>query len=294
MKQTLIPLFRWLRGPVTWACQHGYLSPKIKNVLPWRWATEPFTIYVSGYHCRWLPTIFDDIARVIFWSGIHSWEKETSPIILEHVRRSRCFIDVGANCGIYTILAAITNPSLHVVAIEPVPKVCAALVGNIEQNQLGTRVTVLNVAAGNANGIVDFHEADNPTMASLDVRGYNGQAGRVIKAECRTLDSIVAELNIMPDFVKIDVEGFSDVVLDGATELLEKFHPRIVLEANLGDNGARMTEILRAHGYTYHLITDNGPKLRSAIVGVDRYRNWLCLPPSHVRTGAMQEPIEGH
>ena len=87
---------------------------------------------------------------MVFWSGFRRWEKETAPIILDNIRRSRCFMDVGANCGIYTVLGAVINPGLRVVAIEPVPKICTALTHNVAQNSLHPRVTILNVAAGHS------------------------------------------------------------------------------------------------------------------------------------------------
>ena len=87
---------------------------------------------------------------MVFWSGFRRWEKETAPIILDNIRRSRCFMDVGANCGIYTVLGAVINPGLRVVAIEPVPKICTALTHNVAQNKLHPRVTILNVAAGHS------------------------------------------------------------------------------------------------------------------------------------------------
>ena len=216
----------------------------------------------------------------MFWSGLREWEKETAPVILEHICRSRCFIDVGANCGIYTVLGCTINPKVNVVAVEPVPRICAALANNVRRNNLASRVAVLNMALGDSNGTVSFHEAEDPTMGSLAVDGYRGQPGEVIQVKCRTLDSIVAELNIEPDFIKIDVEGFEHVVLSGASHVLGTFRPRIVLEANPGDPGSAITGILSGYGYTFYNITVDGLIKRSEIIPVDAWRNWLCVPTS--------------
>ena len=268
------------RGLITWACQRGLLSSGVRRFLPWRWALEPFTVFGTGWQCRWFPTEFDAIGQILFWSGLREWEKETSPVILDNIRRSRCFIDVGANCGIYTVLGCTINPNVRVVAVEPVPKVCAALARNVTQNHLDSRVTILNVAFGDTNGTVCFHEAEDSTMGSLAVDGYHGQAGKVIQVKCRTLDSIVEELNLEPDFVKIDVEGFEHIVLRGASRTLSKFHPRIVLEANLGDPGTAMSEILSKYGYEFHNITASGLEKRSEIIPAETCHNWLCVPAS--------------
>lgn len=269
-----------LRGPVSWACQRGLLPPEVRRFLPWRWVLEPFTIYGTGWQCRWFPTEFDSIGHILFWSGLRQWEKETAPVILDNIRRSRCFIDVGANCGIYTVLGCKVNPNVRVVAVEPVPKVYAALAHNVAQNGLDLRVTTLNVAFGNTNGTVSFHEAEDYTMGSLAVDGYHGRRGTVTQVECRTLDSIVEELNLEPDFVKIDVEGFEDVVLSGAERTLSAFRPRIVLEANPGDPGPAMTQILSKYGYGFQNITASGLEKRNEIIPVEEYHNWLCVPGS--------------
>jgi FkbM family methyltransferase len=228
-------------------------------------------IYGTSWRCRWFPTEFGYIAHRIFWSGLRDWEKETSPVILENVRHSNCFIDVGANCGIYTVLGCTVNPSVRVVAVEPVPKIASALANNVTQNALASRVTILNVALSNSDGMVPFHEAENSTMGSLAVDGYHGQAGRVIQVKCKTLDSIVEELNLEPDFVKTDVEGFGHFVLSGATRTLSKFHPRIVLEANPGDPTKEMTEILSKYGYRFLNITGTGLQMRAEIIPLQHY-----------------------
>jgi len=268
------------RGPITWACQRGIAPSGVQRYLPWRWVLEPFTIYGAGWKCRWFPSVFDAIGHRIFWSGLREWERETAPVVLENIRHSRCFIDVGANCGIYTVLGCTINPDVHVVAVEPVPKVCAALARNVAMNNLDSRVTILNVALSDADGTVPFHEAEDSTMGSLAVDGYHGQHGRLIHVKCRTLDSIVEELGIEPDFLKIDVEGFEHLVLAGGGRVLSKFRPRIVLEANPGDPGDAMTQVLSKYGYGFQNITDSGLECRSEIIPVEAYHNWLCVPKS--------------
>jgi len=134
IKDRAIAFLHPLRRPVTWACQHRLLPSRVRRLLPWRWAVEPFTIYGNGWKCQWYPAEFDDITHTIFWSGLHDYEKETIPVMLDQIRQARCFIDVGANCGIYTVLAATIHPNVQIVAIEPVPKICAALTNNVRQN----------------------------------------------------------------------------------------------------------------------------------------------------------------
>jgi FkbM family methyltransferase len=267
-----------LRGPVSWATQRGFLTPRVRKIAPKSWPFEPFTLHGPGWKCRWFPTKFDWIGWEIFWTGIREWEKETVPVVLENLRRSRCFIDAGANCGLYTVLGCAVNPHLRAVAVEPVPKVFAALATNVKQNNLDARVTILNLALGDSNGNVSFHEAEDSTMGSLSVTGYYGQRGKVIQVECRTLDSIVGELGLKPDFMKIDVEGFEHAVLAGANRTLGEFHPRIVLEANPGDPCDRVTEILVSHGYELQHLTEKGAERRDAIVPSEDERNWLCVP----------------
>ena len=278
VKEVIIAFLHPLRRPISWACQRRLLPSGIRNLFPWRWALEPFYVYGQDWKFLWVPAEFDDVVHGLFWSGLYSFERETMSVIMDQIRQARCFIDVGANCGIYTILGATINKQMQIISIEPVPRIYAALVCNVLKNKFDMRVTILNNAAGDCDTMVDFHEAEYAGMGSLAVEGYQGQPGRLIRVQCRKLDSIATELNIEPDLIKIDVEGFSDAVLSGASGLLGRIRPRIVLEANPGDPVLRITEILASHRYAMHLITDSGPERREKITASDKYRNWLCLP----------------
>jgi FkbM family methyltransferase len=278
VKAALVAAAHPFRGLVTRGCQHGVLPSSLRQVLPWRWVTEPFTIYGPDWHCEWWPTDFDTVGHRVFWTGLREWEKETSPVMLQHLRHAKCFVDVGANCGIYTVIGCTINPSLKAVAIEPVPKVYAALARNIEKNGLGQRVRTLNLAVSDRDGTVSFAEAEDATMGSM---ALEGAAGQLIEVPCRTLDSIASEMQIMPDFIKIDVEGFEHLVLSGARQVLGRFRPRIVLEANPGNDTETPTRILSEHGYVFANITHGGLVPSSDIVPKNDGPNWLCTPAEH-------------
>ncbi len=155
-------------------------------------------------------------------------------------------------------------------------------------NNFNSQVTALNVALADTEGTVPFHEAEDPTMGSLAEGGYRGQQGRVVSVKCRTLDSIVEELGVEPDFLKIDVEGFEHLVLLGGGRVLTKFRPSIVLEANPGDPGEAITEILLKHGYKFQNITESGLRSRSTISPDKQYHNWLCTPNAEEGREARQ------
>ncbi len=168
VKAVAIPVLQPLRSGVTWACQRGMLSSDVRRFFPGRWVLEPFTVYWKTWSAQWFPTEFDSVGHKIFWSGFREWEKETAPVILENIQRSRCFVDIGANCGIYTILGCTINPNLRVLAFEPVPKIFAALNNNVSRNGFVSRVITRNVAVGDCNKQLPFHESIDATMGSFD------------------------------------------------------------------------------------------------------------------------------
>ncbi|HSR09271.1 MAG TPA: FkbM family methyltransferase [Bryobacteraceae bacterium] len=257
----------------------GGLTPRsARKFIPHRWTIEPFTLYGNGWSCKYQAGARDAIGHHIFLRGLRNWEAETVPVFRELVKTSRCFLDVGANFGIYTLVGCFTNANLQVIAMEPVPAISAVLRENVRCNHLEGRVTVMQAAASKEEGSVPFHESDEPTMGSLNVKGYRGFSGKLIQVRTLRLDS----LNVKPDLIKIDVEGFEDVVLEGAEELLATGRPRIIPEANPDGPYERVTEILRRHGYGFQHLTPSGPRAAEVIQpnAGEHFCNWLCLPQS--------------
>ena len=61
----------------------------------------------------------DAIGRVLYWRGVTAFEAETTHIFRRLAENARVFLDIGANTGLYTLLACAANPDLRVLSLNP-------------------------------------------------------------------------------------------------------------------------------------------------------------------------------
>ena len=121
------------------------------------------------------------------------------------------FFDIGANIGSYTLIAS-EMPNAKVVSFEPHPGTFSLLRENVKRNGR-SNVHCLNVALSDSNGEVKFTDGlESSINRVIDKSAIDSTALRV---PARRLDSICEELNLAPDFIKIDVEGYEEAVLHG-------------------------------------------------------------------------------
>jgi FkbM family methyltransferase len=141
------------------------------------------------------------------------------------------FLDVGANGGIYSVIAAKqVGPQGHVYAFEPGERELALLRHNIELNNL-TNVTVMECAVSNKSGIAKFAVVKDGALNSLAALNRTEQQIEYWKTVTTTsLDDFLSKYAISKvDFIKIDVEGAEKLVLDGAKKLLGSNHRVTIL-----------------------------------------------------------------
>ncbi len=134
--------------------------------------------------------------------------------------------DVGANVGIYSLLASqLVGPLGRVYAFEPLARNLRYLRQHIKLNNL-ENCTVVEKAVCKEDGTRRF--SATPWQASMAKLSPDGE--RLVPAT--TLDSCVyGELKLRPpDVIKIDVEGAELEVLEGATKVISEFYPIIFLE----------------------------------------------------------------
>ena len=128
--------------------------------------------------------------------------------LLHFLRPSDLFLDVGANVGSYTVLAA-AEVGARAIAVEPAPAAFETLKANVALNGAGQRVVLKNVAVGGQRGTLAF-------TRSQDTVNHITEAGDAdaIEVSVETLDGIVE--GDRPALIKMDVEGYELEVLRGA------------------------------------------------------------------------------
>ncbi len=165
----------------------------------------------------------DLTASRIYWFGV--WEPNLTALLSDRLSKGKLFVDVGANIGYFTLLAAkLVGDSGQVLALEPSPSTFQKLQRNVELNaeKFGSSgiVSIENKAAGEVDGMLPLYSGPpgNTGEASLipTDRPVEGLVPVV-----RLDDLVSAEMISCLGAVKIDVEGAELQVLRGAISILE-------------------------------------------------------------------------
>jgi FkbM family methyltransferase len=177
-------------------------------------------------------------------------ETPVQAALRRELRPGDVFFDVGANVGFFTILGARrVGPSGKVVAFEPHPASVETLRANVAANRFEQVVVVANaVSAASGEGVLDISSA---ALAKLVEAGSeDGSARRV---PVTSIDDFVSDhADLVPDVLKIDVEGHEVEVLSGMRRTLTQHRPVIVCEMH-GRN-ERFRRALDEFGYTVEVL----------------------------------------
>ena len=161
--------------------------------------------------------------------------------------------DIGAQYGDWAILWA-KKYHAFVYAFEPLELNEEVAHINVYRNGMEDRVKVFDSLVGDGH-YMTFEVrgsmlARNPFYDYLGLKHLSDR--KLISRESERLDDIFNDgyLNMNPDILKIDVEGSEHDVLVGASLLIMRFHPKIIIETHSSTLREQCTETLQNLGYT--------------------------------------------
>ncbi len=194
-------------------------------------------------------------------AGFYESERDLAlrELLRKHLRPGMVFYDLGANLGLFALLAArIVGPQGKVFAFEPEPELAPRISEHIEKNNCAN-VCLVPCAVWSTTGFVRFlrdklSKSSDYGLGKVNVESGARQSGSIAMVASVALDDFT-EKEAPPDFIKCDVEGADVEVFEGAQNLLTKYKPLVECEVHSDQNATRLNEMFQDLGYVLDWYT---------------------------------------
>ena len=224
----------------------------------------PFTVKLQNGESFKMIGFGGSISNDTFWKGLSmQHEVETGWIFSYLSQVSKIIFDIGANVGIYSLIAKAKNRNSFVYSFEPSQKTFNKLMKNVELNNFD--IVCEKIALSNENGSSIFYDVpgEHQKSASLSEKklkkwhGYDGEIEEYL-VETQTLDDYCDSKNISTvDLVKIDVEMHEKEVIEGMQKIIKLSKPFILVEILTDEVGIGVEKFFDNKWSYFHLNTVN-------------------------------------
>lgn len=209
-------------------------------------------------------TTTDIIQRYLYLFG--TWEPHLTAWIRRRLTPGDTFIDVGANIGYYSLLAAhLVGPTGRVVAVEPSPHFTHALATAAHANRLDN-IRIVHAAASDSTDRITFYTPSTANLGNTTQIQPSDSTAATFQAEARPLPNLTTTSELaQARIIKIDAEGAEAAVIRGLTPAINQLHPaaELVIEVTprlLAKQGLTPTDVIAplitAGFHTYRLDND--------------------------------------
>ncbi len=150
--------------------------------------------------------------------------------IKDFLREGGCAFDAGANIGALSIaMSRIVGPKGKVFSFEPNPFTLPRIKRDLDVNKCNNVMVVPKAVWSESHKLLPFYCEDSYYAAGSRLF-YNIEKSTKVQAESITIDDFCSEQNVIPDVIKLDVEGVEYQTLLGSTRIINEHAPVIILE----------------------------------------------------------------
>jgi len=188
---------------------------------------------------------------------------------LESLKNNAILFDIGANIGAYSLIAASLQKNITVYSFEPHFANFESLIMNIIQNNLGESIIPVNIAVGKQTAIGTFAHWSEYSLGESGSSGHqlnrtknsmniDFEPAFMQKIIAMSLDDFCSLYKIVPNAIKIDVDGIELEIIDaGKKTLSDKRVKDVIIEVS----DATQNELLKKmknYGFTLVHIAEHG------------------------------------
>jgi FkbM family methyltransferase len=203
----------------------------------------------------------DSVLSKLIYDG---FETDEINFIKKELKIGDIFIDIGANIGLFTLIASnAVGENGKVISFEPSPITFSRLKENFQLNGV-KNVDARNIGLSDKIGCLNFYVSNNGYDAwNSFAMSKDDKLLDMIQVNVSTLDIELNEIDKkLIKLIKLDVEGWEKYVLNGGIELLKNYSPTLMVEFteqntfNAGYYVQDLFEILENIGYKWYRITN--------------------------------------
>lgn len=224
------------------------------------------------------------------WHPVISSELKSFIYICQNLSPAN-FIDIGAHCGIFSsVYCSIVNEH-RCYSIEPIEghmdrlKETADINSwNLTTHQIGLSDEKKKMYYHNTHMAMFTENADYNVPSEI----VNGIPENAILKEIQidTLDNFIVNKKIIPELIKIDVEGYEVPILRKSAELIEKYKPILFMEShrdecdNLGWKIQEMTKYMDMENYIFytHCLSERIRDLERFLIDEGSNKRFIGIP----------------
>ena len=203
-------------------------------------------------------------------------------------QQAKIVFDIGANVGHSALMALLGGSVEQIVLVDANWEALAVAAENLIRNQLAARARFVCAFASNAtDASVDFWTVGTGAAGSMYASHATSAraAGSVRQVQTTTLDAMAERFGVVPDLVKIDVEGAEHKVLLGSANVVAKKQTRFLVEMHsmqeltMAHNATQVLQWTRAAGYAAWYMSASA-RLEAPETIAHRGRCHLLLQPA--------------
>ncbi len=197
------------------------LAPILDTILK----TIGKNIYAKLYDRKLYYDTKTDVGNKILFVG--NFERAELSIINKLITKDSTIFDIGANIGTHSVPMALKASNGVVFSFEPAKKTYQFLLKNIYNLK---NIYPVLLAVSEKSGKATFHNASDNAYSGLNITGKKPIVDTENVLTISTDDFVHLQNINKLDFIKIDVEGHEQSVINGAMKTLANLRPKILIE----------------------------------------------------------------
>ncbi|HTH31509.1 MAG TPA: FkbM family methyltransferase [Lacibacter sp.] len=202
----------------------------------------------------------DHIEKYLLWYGYY--EKKEIMTMRSLLSENSVVIDIGANIGYFSLMAAQKCNKGKIYSFEPATKNFQKLEEHLRLNKI-KNVTPFQCAVSNRNEVASFFISDSHNSGMSGLKPAENFSGETEMIHCIRLDDAIETYQFQTiNLVKIDTEGSELNVLNGMKQVIKQQQPLLLIEisasnqALYGNDIKDIFNMLSTYGYIAYNVID--------------------------------------